>query len=156
MSSFGGDAVTALVRLLPEIAVAVYESAPHAEARHATNDRLTGRQMRTVLYLAGSGPHTMGDIAAGLGISRAAATEMVERLVEKGVAVRDADPDDRRVVRVRLAPPARAFADRALTAWRARVVAALARHPALDADALAGFLQTLAGDESEPAAKGAA
>lgn len=160
------DPTTALASLLPQIAVAMFESGPHdaagrapderPPARRAPGERLTARQMRAVLCLAAGEPRTMGDVAAGLHISRAAATEMVERLVEKGVAVRDGDPADRRVVRVRLAPWARAYADRARDAWRARIAAALALHPGLDPDALVSFLHTLAAGTTAQTEEGAA
>ena len=156
MPAVNPDTTAALVRLLPQVAVALYESAPHVEARRAARERLTARQMRAVLYLAGGEPHTMGDIAAGLGIGRAAASEMVDRLVEKGVALRDADPDDRRVVRVRLAPQAHRYAARALAAWRARVDDALKRTPGLDPEALVAFLATLAAGDDGAAVKGVA
>lgn len=150
------DTTAALARLLPQVALTIYESAPHAEARRATRARLTAPQMRAVLCLAGGEPHTMGDVATGLRIGRAAASEMVDRLVEKGVALRDADPSDRRVVRVRLAPWACRYADRALAAWRARVDEALARHPDLDPEALVAFLATLAGRDDDARPAGAA
>jgi len=104
MAKRHADATDALVSLLPELAVAIYESGPHAEGHLATGERLTTRQMRAVLFLARHAPSTMSDLATGLDIGRAAASEMVDRLVEKGVALRETDPDDRRVVRVRLAP----------------------------------------------------
>ena len=120
MAKRHADATDALVSLLPELAVAIYESGPHAEGHLATGERLTTRQMRAVLFLARHAPSTMSDLATGLDIGRAAASEMVDRLVEKGVALRETDPDDRRVVRVRLAPWACAYAEGALAAWRAR------------------------------------
>lgn len=40
------------------------------------------------------------DIAAYLGITAAGATALIDRLVERGVATRDYDPDDRRVIRI--------------------------------------------------------
>lgn len=150
------DTTAELVRLLPELAIALYESAPHAEARRRTGERLTARQMRAVLHLARREPLTMGGLADGLAIGRAAASEMVERLVEKGVARREADPSDRRVVRVRLAPPARTYADATLQAWRSRVEAAFARHPDLDPATLVAFLRTLAGEAGERSDRGAA
>lgn len=146
MSDARPDIAAELARLLPELAVALYESAPHDVARQRTGERLTARQMRAVLHLARREPLTMSALAAGLGISRAAATEMVARLVGKGVVRREADPTDRRVVRVRLAPRARADADAALHAWSERIRGALAASPGLEPQALVAFLRTLAAD----------
>ena len=61
----------------------------------------------------------MGEFADGLDISRAAASELVARLTEKGVVRRESDADDRRVVYVRLAGAAeRLRRPRASTQWR--------------------------------------
>ena len=82
----------------------LYE-AGRTKGRAATRraSRLTGRQMKAVVFLAHRGTVTMGEFADGLEIGRAAASELVARLTEKDVVVRADDPDDRRVVTVKLA-----------------------------------------------------
>jgi DNA-binding MarR family transcriptional regulator len=95
------DTTAALTRLLPELAVALYESAPqHSRLRPEADPPLTGRQTEAVVFLAHHGRATMGELAAGLGISRGAASELVGRLVDKGVVRREPDSADRRVVHV--------------------------------------------------------
>jgi DNA-binding MarR family transcriptional regulator len=140
------EQVTAtLARLLPELAVALYDSAPHhaAAGRSLEAHGLTGRQMEAVVFLAHRDAVTMGEFADGLEISRAAASELAARLVEKGVAAREADDADRRVVRVRLAGDAQALATDTLARWRAQVSAVFARYPDIDPGTLVAFLGAL-------------
>ncbi len=63
---------------------------------------LTMPQMKIVLMLYLDGSARMGMLASGLGVTLATATGVVDRLVERGIVVREADPDDRRVVICRL------------------------------------------------------
>lgn len=139
------DLTTRLARLLPELAVALYDSAPHhGEARRDLSEAaLTGRQMEAVVFLARRGSVTMSEFSAGLEISRAAASELVTRLLEKGVVRREADDADRRVVRVRLADGAEVMAEAALDAWRARLASVFARFPGIDPATLVAFLAAL-------------
>ena len=139
------DAITAaLVQLLPELVVTLYESAPHARARRgAPAQRLTGRQMKAVVFLAHRGRVTMGELADGLEIGRAAASELVARLVEKGVARRAPDPADRRVVTVTLSAHAESLAADVFAQWSAQIAAAFALHPGIDPDTLVAFLRTV-------------
>jgi DNA-binding MarR family transcriptional regulator len=85
----------------------------------------------------------MSEFAAGLEISRAAASELVTRLLEKGVVRRDADDTDRRVVRVRLAGSAEGYASHILAEWSRRLGAVFARFPELDPETLTAFLRAL-------------
>lgn len=139
------DVTTRLVRLLPELAVALYDSAPHhGEARRdLAAATLTGRQMEAVMFLAHRGAVSMSEFSAGLEISRAAASELVSRLLEKGVVRREADEEDRRVVRVRLAAAAEALAEDALGQWSARLASVFARFPGIDPATLVAFLGAL-------------
>lgn len=138
-------AAAALARLLPELAVALYETSPHHREGHpaAAGEPLTVRQMEAVVFLAARDAAAMGELAAGLGVSRAAATELVDRLVAKGVATREAHPADRRVVLVRLSPPARRLARAQLRDWQRRLEAVCARHPQVDPDTLVAFVRDL-------------
>jgi MarR family transcriptional regulator, organic hydroperoxide resistance regulator len=139
------DVTTRLARLLPELAVALYETGPHhGEARHELSSAtLTGRQMEAVIFLAHRGAVTMSEFSAGLEISRAAATELVARLTEKGLVRREADEADRRLVRVRLGGAAEALAEDALDQWRARLSSVFARFPDIDPGTLVAFLSAL-------------
>ena len=63
---------------------------------------LTMPQLKVVLLLFTNGPERMGTIASALGVSLATATGVVDRLVEKDMVTREGDPNDRRIVLVRL------------------------------------------------------
>lgn len=133
-----------LAALLPELGVALYESAPHRHGSAQPFPRaLTGRQKEAVVFLAHRDAVTMGEFADGLRISRAAASELVSRLLEKGVIRREADPRDRRVVRVRLAGRAEGYASDVLTQWGERLGIVFARFPDQDPDTLLAFLRAL-------------
>jgi DNA-binding MarR family transcriptional regulator len=139
-----GDLTAEIVQLLPELAVTLYEAGPHAEARsHVHGDPLTRRQMKAVVFLAHRGKVTMGEFADGLEIGRAAASELVTRLIEKNVVVRVGDADDRRVVRVKLAGKAEGYADSLLALWRDQLEAVFALYPGIDPETLVAFLRTL-------------
>ncbi len=133
-----------LAQLLPELAVTLYEAIPHGRAGLLpAGEELTGSQRRAVVYLAHHGSATMSGLAAGLGIGRAAATELVARLVARGIVQREPDESDRRVVRVRLAGQASAYAERLFEHWRKLFAAVYSRHPAVDPDGLVAFLRAL-------------
>jgi DNA-binding MarR family transcriptional regulator len=85
----------------------------------------------------------MGEFAAGLEISPAAASELVARLIEKEVVRREQDPEDRRVVYVRLAGAAEHYADEVYDGWRRDLDAVFSRFPGIDPDTLVAFLGAL-------------
>ncbi len=59
---------------------------------------LTARMAEVVEHLAGAGPLTVGELALHLGIGRATATELIDRLETKGVVERMRDERDQRRV----------------------------------------------------------
>jgi DNA-binding MarR family transcriptional regulator len=63
---------------------------------------LTMPQLKVVLLLFTNGPERMSAMASALGVSLATATGVVDRLVEKDMVTREGDPNDRRVVLIRL------------------------------------------------------
>jgi DNA-binding MarR family transcriptional regulator len=63
---------------------------------------LTMPQLKVVLLLYLNGSMRMSDIASSLGMSLATATGVIDRLVERETVLREADPNDRRVVLCRL------------------------------------------------------
>ena len=63
---------------------------------------LTMPQLKVVLLLFTSGPSRMSVIASELGVSMATASGVVDRLVDRGLVLREGDPSDRRVVICRL------------------------------------------------------
>jgi DNA-binding MarR family transcriptional regulator len=140
----GDDVTTQLTRLLPELAVSLYESAPHHRgSMRPAAEPLTGRQMEAVVFLSHRPRVTMGEFAGGLEISRAAASELVARLTEKDVVRRETDPADRRIVYVRLAGAAEQYAGEVYDSWRRQLDAVFARFPDIDPDTLVAFLGAL-------------
>jgi DNA-binding MarR family transcriptional regulator len=67
-----------------------------------TDVELSPQDGRALVTLSGRGPITMTDFSELLGVPLSTATRMVERLIEKGLAIRSRIEDDRRVVRVDL------------------------------------------------------
>jgi DNA-binding MarR family transcriptional regulator len=62
--------------------------------------RFTPDQYGVLVHVAGTGPRSMGDIAAARGIALNSASALVDRLVAIGAVQRTADRADRRIVRV--------------------------------------------------------
>jgi DNA-binding MarR family transcriptional regulator len=62
--------------------------------------------IRAAIHIHDEGPQTVGQLAQGLGISQGWASRVVDELERAGYVERERDPDDRRVVRVRLTPMA--------------------------------------------------
>jgi DNA-binding MarR family transcriptional regulator len=75
-------------------------------------------QIKLVMYLAIHGSQTMSDLAEGLKVTTPAITGLVDKLEKRGMVERLRDPQDRRVVHVRLAPRARLIAEQHLEARR--------------------------------------
>ena len=65
---------------------------------------MTIPQIKTLVVLQHKGPMRMGEIANFLGSTLSATTSIVDRLVDKMLIERDADPSDRRVVICKLTP----------------------------------------------------
>lgn len=72
---------------------------------------LTIAQLRVLLLMHTEGPVRMSFLASALGIALSTATGLVDRLVKKGLVMRDEDPKDRRVVLCKLSPRGQALAD---------------------------------------------
>jgi DNA-binding MarR family transcriptional regulator len=139
------DPAVELLKILPELAVALYRAAPHEHAHAAPPGAaaVTPRQMEAVVQLATYGRQTMGELADGLDVSKAAASEMVERLVAKGLVRRDVSASDRRVVTVEVATDAQPHVGQAIDRWRGQLQAVLARFPGVEPTTLIAFLAAL-------------
>jgi len=99
--------------------------------------------MTALVDLSLKGPQSMSAFAAGMGISRAAATEMAERLEDLGLVQRTHRDDDRRVVVITLSPPAQREARTILERRRRDIERALDRFPEVPAELFADFLASL-------------
>ncbi len=86
-------------------------------------------QFRTLVVLASRGPQNLSGLAELVGVTAATATRMCDRLVKKGLVVRDTAQDDRRQVRLELTPRGRSVVDAVTDRRRqeiARIVQAIA------------------------------
>jgi len=62
-------------------------------------------EIRALIRLGSNGRMIMSDLAAALGVPLSTATHTVDRLVEKGLVVRNRSEQDRRVVQVEMSEP---------------------------------------------------
>ncbi len=65
---------------------------------------LTAAQLRVLLVIYTEGPSRMSAIASFMNVAVSTATGIVDNLVKKGLALRRADPEDRRLVICELSP----------------------------------------------------
>jgi DNA-binding MarR family transcriptional regulator len=139
-----GDDAGAVLELLPELALALRAAAPHEQARREHPQlRLTARQMAAVIHLGADGPQTMSEFAGGMNVSRASASELVERLEEKGMVVREHGAADRRQINVHLSPHADRMVQATLRQRRQDVRDVLGRHPDVAPASLLAVLRDL-------------
>lgn len=137
------DASDQIVKMLPDLSAALRGSIQHRRmVARRPGMSLTPHQMAALVQLD-RGPQTMGEFATGMQIGRAAATELIERLEEKGLATRERGRDDRRVIVVRISGEAAADAREVIGRRRRDVDRALAAVPNVDPGVLATFLRTL-------------
>jgi DNA-binding MarR family transcriptional regulator len=94
-----------LERLGPGLRRRMGESERHADFLKRFGGA-TLYQVGALRHLVKNGPLTMNELAARMEISPSSATQLVDRLVHHGLAVRTPDPDDRRVLRVEVSGPA--------------------------------------------------
>ena len=91
------------------------------DAPQVERGAVTSQLIRAAIHIYGQGPQTIGQLADGLGISQGWASRVVDEMERTGYLVRERDPQDRRVVRVRLAPEAIERVERAYR-WRGDAV----------------------------------
>lgn len=92
------DETTEVMELLLRVQRAIHRSKVLDQSRPHwfATPSLTMAQLRALMTLADSGHLTVGQLAERLGIGMPAASSIVDRLVEEGLADRHQDPDDRR------------------------------------------------------------
>lgn len=79
--------------------------------------QLSHAQFRVLMLLDEHGPLRMGDLSAQLGVAMPTVTSLVSKLEQKGLAVREHDTRDRRVVQCSATTSGKAEAERF---WRVR------------------------------------
>src|SRR5919204_2377149 len=109
-----------------EAADRFHSAAIHALRHVRREDPATGvstARLSALSVLVYGGPHTLGELAGAEQVRPATMTRIAQSLVEDGYALREADPHDRRVVRL----SATAKGRRVMQQGRERRVANLAR-----------------------------
>ena len=89
-----------MIELLPQLV----RGFARYEHNYLSRGEITLPQLWAMEYLARQGGCAMHELARFLRISRSAATGMIDRLIAQGLARREDDPEDRRIVRVHLMP----------------------------------------------------
>ncbi len=95
------------------------------ESARRKPENLPEAQIKLVVHLAIHGAQTMSEVADGLEVTTPAVTGLVDKLEKRGMVERVRDQQDRRVVRVCLAPHAQQMAEEHLTERRRQVRAVL-------------------------------
>ncbi|NPA31985.1 MAG: MarR family transcriptional regulator [Chloroflexi bacterium] len=93
----------------------------HASRRFARERGLSVGQLMVLRQLQFNGPCTVSDIAQRMGVTNAAASQLLDRLVEQGLVVRRENPADRRSKSVVLTPAGLQVLE-AATRWHERWV----------------------------------
>ena len=93
-----------LVRQILERAEDIYNMLSPGIPTEWFSSDLTVAQLRVLLVLHSAGPSRMSAIASVIDIALPTATGVVDKLVKKGLVIRETDPQDRRLVICRLSP----------------------------------------------------
>jgi DNA-binding MarR family transcriptional regulator len=125
--------------LMPEVGKCLFASI----MRHPSVEGSTVPQVKALWFLAQHAPCTVGELANGLGIAMATASEAVDRLVERSLIERKADPADRRRVMLTLTAQGQSMMDDLLAIRRRQMRMAFARLPAADRAAFVNALRVL-------------
>ncbi|MFQ5810060.1 MAG: MarR family winged helix-turn-helix transcriptional regulator [Armatimonadota bacterium] len=122
-----------------------------AASTRDAGDGMTPAQVRVLRHVHLHRTPSVRSIAEGLMVSPPAATQLVNKLVAKGLVERSERKADRRVVDVRLTPRGRTLAQRLISGRREELTRLLARMPATSQEALArgleGFISAALSDE---------
>ncbi len=87
-----------MVELLPRM----LQGIARRESNYLSRGKISIPQLSVMGHLSRREDCPMNELARVLGVSRPAATGLVDRLIAQGLAARRGDPEDRRVVRVNL------------------------------------------------------
>lgn len=90
---------------------------------------LTLPQVKALVFLYDNGEQSMSELAARLRVTLPSASELVDRLIDRGLVEREIDRGDRRRVLISLTEPAIAYGRRIHDLRRAQVRAALDAMP---------------------------
>jgi len=95
-----GEFADKLNRIMPVIMIEFLRR----NADELSKGKITPSQLLTLSFLNEKGESRMTDLAGFMKVSTAAMTGVVDRLVRDAYALRVFDPQDRRIIKVRLTP----------------------------------------------------
>lgn len=110
----------------------------------ATDEQLVLSQVKLLLLIARPGQRfKVTDVADFLGVTNAAASRSIDRLVQRGLIDRSVSPDDRRAVELSLTKDSRALLARFKEIRDRELLRVLGNYPAEKLDAVAELLDSL-------------
>ena len=133
-----------LNRLLQDWSSTLIRLTMHEFTRSIRANGLSMTQMSILMYLHFRGPSEVMGLCELMQVSAAAASQMVERLVQQGVVYRSSSPNDRRVRLVNLTDRGRQAVLSSITAQQSWVQSITARLTDEEMDKSAEVLQLLA------------
>ncbi|MFF2927092.1 MarR family winged helix-turn-helix transcriptional regulator [Streptomyces celluloflavus] len=122
-----------------------------ARALADSDPTLTLPQLRALVVLESQGPVKLVALATALGVNPSTAMRMVDRLEAVGKVDRQANPDNRREVVLRLTAKGRRLVDKVLDHRHAEIAAVVSRLPAEQRTGLVASLRALTDAAGEPA-----
>lgn len=131
--------VEEIVELLPEIGRGLYATLMDDPEIHD----LTLPQVKALIFLYNNGERSMTELATGLAVSLPSASELTDRLSDRGLVERSVDQADRRRVLISLTEPAIAYGRRIHDLRRAQAHAALAEMPVQERDCFIRSIRAL-------------
>lgn len=105
----------ALIQHILKLSEEIYNMLIPSLPREWLESDVTVAQLRVILVLHTEGSSRMGSIASAIGVALSTATGIVDHLVRKDLVLRDADPQDRRLVICKLSPEGQELANRLWT-----------------------------------------
>lgn len=106
-------------------------------------------QFRALVLLERDGPTKPGALAELLDVSPSTVTGLCDRLVTRGLILRELGPESRREVVVQLSPTGKALVDSAIAARRLEMARILERIPARQLRGMTSALNAIAGAAGE-------
>jgi DNA-binding MarR family transcriptional regulator len=95
-------------------------------------------QLRNLIILSSRGPQHVGQLAVALGVSEPSASQILDRLAQRGLVRREADPTDRRRIMVSITAEGEGLLDPVRTS---RSIVAEGLLDRLDDDSLAALVR---------------
>jgi DNA-binding MarR family transcriptional regulator len=132
--------VEEVVELIPAIARGVY-------ATLMDDPEIKGlplAQVKALIFLYDNGDRSLSEVAAGLAVSLPSASELIDRLIDRGLVRKTQDTVDRRKVVIALTEPAIAYGRRMHDLRRAQARAAIDAMPSEERESFLRAVRALA------------